>query len=186
MIPPWNHQHVLPLVLSPSESLRRDNRAPYRATVLELIDRFAINAERMRILEGFLQYRSALRDKGIHGGFQWIGGSFVEDVEQIELRTPNDIDVVSFFYPIDLNPNIYVNLFDVKNTKANFHVDASGIRLGRPLTPEIVSLVGYWYGMWAHRRDGSPKGFVEVDLTPDLDSTASEELNQRRQVRGWT
>ena len=79
-----------------------------------------------------------------------------------------------------------MNLFNVKTTKASFHVHASGIRLGTPLTPEIVRLIGYWYGMWAHRRDDSPKGFVEVDLTPDLDSTASEELNQRKQVKGWT
>ena len=186
MIPPWIHQHVLPLVLSPSESLKRDNRAPYRATLLELVDRFAINAERMKILDGFLHYRSALRDRGVQGGFQWIGDSFVENVEKIELRPPNDIDVVSFFYPIDLNPNSYMNLFDAKATMERFQVHASGIRLGRPLTPEIVKTVGYWYGMWTHRRDGSPKGFVEVDLTPDLDSTVSEELNQRKQVKGWT
>ena len=153
MIPPWNHQHVLPLVLSPSKSLRRGDRFPYRATMLDLVDRFAIYAKRMRTLDGFLQYRSALRDKGIRGGFQWIGGSFVENVEKIELRSPKDIDVVSFFYPIDLNPDNYVGLFDAKTTMERFQVHASGIRLGTPLTPEIVRMVGYWYGMWAHRRD---------------------------------
>ncbi|WP_426763559.1 DUF6932 family protein [Hafnia paralvei] len=33
---------------------------------------------------------------GLAEGFQWVDGSFTENVELIERRTPNDVDVVIF------------------------------------------------------------------------------------------
>ncbi|WP_414651656.1 DUF6932 family protein [Hafnia paralvei] len=33
---------------------------------------------------------------GLAEGFQWVDGSFTENIELIERRTPNDVDVVTF------------------------------------------------------------------------------------------
>ena len=185
MIPPWNDQHVLPPMLSASGSHLPGNRTPYRAALLELVDRFAFNAERAEILSGFLEYRSALHAAGINRGLQWIGGSFVEHIERSASRTPNDIDVVSFYYPPEPDAGGYESLFGGSQTKTKFHVHAYGMRLGLAMNPGIVKLVGYWYGMWAHRRNGSPKGFVEIDLNPGPDSTARQALCLEIQTRGW-
>ncbi len=73
--------------------------SPYVVTAGELVQRFAINASRCVILDGLLRYRAELRELGFVGGFQWLDGSFVEDVEAREDRAPKDIDVVTFAHP---------------------------------------------------------------------------------------
>lgn len=35
----------------------------------------------------------------------------------------------------------------------------------------------YWYSMWAHRRDLSWKGFIQIPLNPQLDVVAMTILN---------
>ena len=47
-------------------------------------------------MQGFLRYRNALHEHGFVDGFQWINGSFSENIEDREGRSPNDIDVVTF------------------------------------------------------------------------------------------
>ena len=46
-------------------------------------------------MAGFLSFRDALQATGLVKGFQWINGSFLENVEEVEERNPRDIDVVS-------------------------------------------------------------------------------------------
>jgi hypothetical protein len=65
----------------------------------EVVLRYGVTAERAAILTGLLDYRAALRNVGIMDGFQWLDGSFVEDVEAIRSRPPSDIDVVTFAHP---------------------------------------------------------------------------------------
>src|SRR5262245_49215124 len=69
--------------------------SPYRCTVAEVCDRFAISPARKRILDGLLKLRAELFALGIEG-FQWLDGSFVEDIEAQEGRDPGDMDVVTF------------------------------------------------------------------------------------------
>jgi hypothetical protein len=132
--------------------------------------RFGTSRERCIILDGLLRYRAALHAEGLVSGFQWIDGSFLEQVEQIEERPPNDVDVVTFFRLSAENTAEAVlarnpDLFDAAKTKVRFHVDAYVVQLDT----EAAFLVGssaYWYSVWSHRRDGSWKGFVQVDLGP--------------------
>ena len=57
-------------------------------------------------------------------------------------------------------------------------LDAYGIELERALTPKRADMIGYWHGMWSHRRqDGLWKGFLRVELNPDDDRQARQELD---------
>ena len=61
-----------------------------------------------------------------------------------------------------------------------FQMDAYGIPLGVTLTPSLVHQIGYWHGMWSHRRgDYLNKGFVRIDLNPDEDVEARCNLESR-------
>ena len=85
---------VLPPV-HPTEAGHGPNRSPYPITLQELLDRFSTSAERIDVLKGFLSYRAALHAAGIVRGFQWLDGSFMENVERLEDRPPRDMDVIS-------------------------------------------------------------------------------------------
>jgi hypothetical protein len=42
------------------------------------------------------------------------------------------------------------------------------------MQPEnLVQQTSYWYSVWAHRRNHQWKGFLEIDLSPTLDSDAT-------------
>jgi hypothetical protein len=56
---------------------------------------------RLTILDGFLQFRQRLRAAGLAVGFQWLNGSFLQDVERFEGRDPGDLDVVTFYWTDD-------------------------------------------------------------------------------------
>ena len=94
-LPQWEPSGLLP-VIDPKDPLE-NNRSPYRITLAELADRFGTTAHRQKLLLKLLDYRKALHDVGVNGGFQWINGSFVEDVENRRGRGPADIDVVTFY-----------------------------------------------------------------------------------------
>src|SRR4051812_6073428 len=57
--------------------------SPYICSVAEFCDRFGTSARRVEILNGLLDLREALFGLGV-SGFQWFGGSFVEDIEAQE------------------------------------------------------------------------------------------------------
>lgn len=94
--------------------------SPYEATSVELVSRFATSPARIGILTGLLAYRDALRAFGLHEGFQWIDGSFVERLD----REPGDIDIVTFASrPAAYDPAGRW-LFDPTATKERFSCDA--------------------------------------------------------------
>ncbi|MFM0315987.1 hypothetical protein PQR36_13945 [Paraburkholderia nemoris] len=146
----------------------------------EFATRFATSVRRAEILDGLLRYRAALRGIGILTGFQWVDGSFVEDVEQKENRAPRDIDVVTFGYsPVVADQNAYrlwfntnLALFDRNQTKHNFECDGFYIDL-RKRAELLVDDARYWFGLFSHQRDTSLwKGMVQVPLQSD-DAAAS-------------
>lgn len=96
-IPDWTAEGVLPPldVGNPTGS----NRAPYAVSLYDLVVRFGTTPERCSILDGYLRHRAALHANGYEVGFQWLDGSFMEDVETLEGRPPRDMDVVSFVHP---------------------------------------------------------------------------------------
>ncbi len=105
---------------------------------------------------------------GLDRGFQWLDGSFAENIELIESRPPNDIDVVTFYrLPEGATQQSFAprlgDLFDHDEVKRRYRVDAYWVDLATEPT-RLVERSAYWYSMWAHRRTDAWKGFLQVDL----------------------
>lgn len=180
-IPAWNSAGVLPPI-RPNAPGSSPDRSPYTVELAVLFDRFATSPERMAILDGLLRFRTDLHAAGITSGFQWLDGSFLEQVEAIEGRAPRDMDVVTFLdLPQGLDQQSLVQrhgtLFDQKHVKATYAMDAYFAVLGQPTDHWQVKNIAYWYSLWSHRRDGLWKGFVQVDLDPSQDGDARAILN---------
>ena len=109
-------------------------------SLTDLILRFNTSPERGVILDGLLRFCTALHAVGLVDGFQWPTASFLEDIETLESRPPDDVDVVSFFHlpvgrtqaaVVALNPD----LFDRRQRKATYHVDSYVQSLAAPSEP---------------------------------------------------
>lgn len=178
-IPHWTRDGVLPPVdaLSPTSPAR----SPYAVPLSELVLRFGDSPERRAILNGFLRYRALLHSTGLVDGFQWLDGSFMEDVEGNDRRAPNDIDVVTF-YRLPQNftqAQLLVPLAPIVDSvaaKSEFRVDGYLVDLGQD-AERLVRWTAYWYSIWSHRRDERWKGFVQVRLSPDEDAGARAALS---------
>ena len=95
VIPPYNQSGFLPPFQgnTPTDPAAM---APYNVPLLQVADRFGTSKERIEILKGLIAYRDELRTAGFLNGFQWLDGSFMENVEKNRSRPPGDIDVVTF------------------------------------------------------------------------------------------
>lgn len=175
VIPKWGANGVLPPVLS-GGVIGIDIRSPYETDTVKLVERFATSKERCQILLGLLEYRKALYQSEITAGFQWLNGSFMEQVEMLESRAPRDIDVVSFLDLNNLNQEALLqvsgDLFDQQQVKDRYAVDAYFIQIGIALDKGLTNRIAYWYSMWAHRRNGVWKGFLQIDFDPSKDAEA--------------
>lgn len=181
-LPAWNAAGVLPPILPGAEPTGKD-RSPYPVDLVTLQDRFATTPERESVFKGFLKFRAALHAAGIKQGFQWVNGSFTEDIERIESRPPHDVDVVTFFFlPDGMTQKEavqrFATLFDRRILKQAYMVDAFFVELGRPMTESHVARIAYWYSLWSHRRDGRWKGFVQLDLNPQEDAAARTQMTE--------
>lgn len=182
-IPDWDARGLIPPCdsVSPTSS----NRSPYRVSLRDVVLEFAVSAERVAILKGFLEYRAGLHNLGMITGCQWLDGSFFENIELLELRPPNDIDIVTFYempahssqFTLRLaGPDLFPsNLAEKLALKASLHVDVFYQDLSaKPL--RLIERSAYWYSVWSHRRDLTWKGFLEVDLAPQHDAAVLAEL----------
>lgn len=131
-------------------------------------------------MRGLLSYRSALANIGIGEGFQWLSGSFLEDIETLENRPPGDVDVVTICKrPVGLqgptlqalvhaNPAVFIPA----QAKAQFHCDAQFIDMN--LEPAvIVDYARFWFGLFSHRRNALWKGMLQVSLATPADDAAA-------------
>ncbi len=157
---------------------KREDLSPYACTVAELCDRFATSTKRKQILDGFLKFRAELFALGIQG-FQWLDGSFLEDIETRDGRDPKDIDAITFVAdpptPADLKTRVIdpqPDLWVPSQTKAKYFVDHYLVSIGS-LPVNIVEDTKYWYALFSHRRDGIWKGMLEVKLTDKADDDAA-------------
>lgn len=177
-IPSFTISGVLPPYLGPTAT---DPAAmsPYPTTLTRIANRLCASGERKVILRGLLRYRQALNGIGLSDGFQWLSGSFMEDIETIESRPPRDIDVVTFIHrpaAVANDPawllffNAHLNLFQPPAVKAAYHCDAYFIDMNTG--PEnIVNQTRYWFGLFGHRRTGLWKGLLQLPLAVSQDDT---------------
>jgi hypothetical protein len=173
-IPAWTADGVLPPINAAQPT--SVERSPYIVSLTDYVLRFSDTTERRAVLSGFLNHRAALHKVGLVEGFQWLNGSFLEQVELLEGRPPNDLDVVTFYrLPegktqrdiLDADPS----LFDHDQLKTHYRVDAYFADLGTQ-AEQLTRRSVYWYSMWSHRRNRVWKGFVQVDLAPTEDASA--------------
>lgn len=173
-IPP-SREGTIPVRHAEAAPERRDlPRAPYQATLVELIERFGSSERRNTILRGLLKVREILEASHV-SGFQWISGSFVEDGLD---REPGDVDVVTFYFAAGLVESAaLVELTDAATSKKKFDVDHYFCSLDE--APDLlVDDAVYWYELWSARRGGGRKGFLRVDLGEPL-AEALKKLEER-------
>ena len=134
--------------------------------------------ERRQIFRGLLGYRKALANVGLTSGVQWLCGSFTEQIEVLESRHPNDVDVVTFVHrpaPCVNNPAAWAGFFAAHQhlllpqmVKQNFHCDAQMVDLSTPVL-NVVNLTRFWFGLFSHRRNRLWKGILQVPLPVSQD-----------------
>lgn len=184
-IPDFDHNQVLPPHLG--DPRQPDELSPFPATSKEVCAKLATSAERKSILQGWLVFRRRLTQLNITDGFQWLDGSFLEDIEAAESRPPKDLDVLTFFaLPAGMTSNDFVaqvepvlpEFFDRDLSKATFHLDHFPVNLATPGI-ELVDLTRYWTGLFSHRRNGVWKGMLRIELnTAASDTEAAQILNE--------
>lgn len=171
-IPHWNSIGLLPPI-DPDRPAARD-RSPYRVSLSDVVQRFATSPERCRILSGLIAYRAALHGIGASAGFQWLDGSFMENVERIEDRPPRDLDVVTFANTAAVVPGpAATQVFDHESVKTRYSMDGYVVDLDGLSPRELTEWSTYWYSMWSHRRNQAWKGYLQVDLSPTEDARAA-------------
>ena len=180
-IPAWNAQGILPPI--DPDAPTSGNRSPYRVSLVDFVLRFGNTESRRRILDGLLGFRSALQTMGLISGFQWIDGSFLENIEVLEERDPRDVDVVTFFrMPDGMNQESLLQaspqLFDQRAAKERYCVDAYFVQLNAGAPESLVDQSIYWTSVWSHRRSGQWKGYVHLDLAPGDDKAARSNLTR--------
>jgi len=180
-IPDFDDNSVLP----PHRGDPRDpsDVSPYPCTSLELCQRFSTSPDRREMLENLLTFRERIRSCGITQGYQWLDGSFLEDVETRENRAPNDLDVLTLYWGYDLDFQRQVfqrfpEFADRNLAKDNFQLDHFPVDIGYS-SETTVELVRYWIQLFSHNRDGIWKGMLRIDL-----DTPKEDRNGLAYVRG--
>jgi hypothetical protein len=176
MIPAFSSAGVLPPFIG--HAADPGPRSPYGVSVRDVVERFATSPMRCSILRGWLRHRAGLHSLGFVDGFQWLDGSFCE---QLAAREPNDLDVVTFYVQppmVDMRSVAVAHrsLFFSADTKRHHLCDAYFVALhdGKYAEPRTLS---YWFSLFSHRRDDLTwKGILQVPLAPEDDADATNAL----------
>ena len=178
-IPKFDHNLVLPPHLG--DPTLPNHLSPYPCTTLDLCERLGTTPERRRILGGFLSFRERLQTEGLMTGFQWLDGSFLEDIELRDGRPPRDLDVVTVYWGYDLafQTALLSKFPEVANpvlAKAKYSLDHYPFDAG--YRPEVtLEKTRYWISLFSHNRSGVWKGMLRIQLnTPAEDAAARQEL----------
>lgn len=174
MIPAFNHSHVLPPFLG-AGPMSASDISPYVVSMHDVSRTFAHLPGRARLLKGLLDYRADLAALGFRRGFQWLDGSFTEDVEAHEHRAPNDVDLVTFAYSphgldsrqiaqlLQANPDLFI----APRARVKYGCDAYMVPLDK-LPENLVKRTSYYFGLFSHRRsDQVWKGLLQIPLVSD-------------------
>lgn len=178
-VPDFDHNGVIPPHLGNPAVLA--DLSPFPSTSVELCEALGMTPERRAILQGLLNLRHLLRHVGLGQGFQWLDGSFMEDVEHAQNRAPGDIDVVTFVaYPLNaafLQPGAPgAVLSDHAGVKNQFNVDHFVVNLIWP-GDVIVEYTRYWAGLFSHSKaTGVWKGMLRLELDAAADDAAAAQI----------
>ena len=174
-IPDFDHNLVLPPHLG--DPTISSDLSPYPVSTVDLCEKLATSDPRRAILRGFLNFRERLHTEGLHVGFQWIDGSFLENIETSEGRPPRDIDVVTFYWGYDHTFQTslraaFPEFSQPSLAKANFSVDHYPVDAG--FSPSFtIESTRYWSQLFSHNRDAVWKGMLTIPLnTPSEDAAA--------------
>lgn len=166
MIPAFNHNNVIPPHLGNPTQI--SDVSPYECGIVEFCKHFATSSERIEILKGFVSFRMQMIENGIIHGYQWIDGSFSENIEESECRNPNDIDVVTFskgltpeFY--NILKSSFPEFVSPAESKSKYKVDHYTVPFD--INPEFtVEYTRYWCQLFSHNRNGIWKGMLKLPL----------------------
>src|SRR5690625_2378032 len=179
-IPDFDHNLVLPPHIG--DPRNHADLSPYPCTTVDLCRKFATSPERREILTKFLDFRERLSSAGLTQGFQWLDGSFVEDIETQEKRAPRDLDVVTFYWGYDMTFQHKLNteipeFFNPTLAKAMFSLDHYPVDAS--YSPVLtVESTRYWAQLFSHNRLGVWKGMLKIALnTPADDFDARQTLS---------
>ena len=164
-------------------------RSPYLVSLLALTARLGNTEARRSLLQGLLDFRAGLHVAGLTHGFQWIDGSFAENIEEMAERPPNDIDVVTFFHIPDGHTQgsllqDFPNLFIPEKAKDRYGIDAYFVPLNQIPVESVIEYTAYWHSLWSHTREGLWKGYLQVDLSDADDAAARVDLEQATDEEG--
>jgi hypothetical protein len=119
---------------------------------------------------------------GVPIGFQWIDGSFVENIEKLEGRPPGDMDVVTFFGGLDfaqqgILDTSFPEFFNPVLAKTRYSLDHYAVDCTyNPL--DTVEHTRYWIQLFTHNRRGVWKGILNVPINTVVeDNDALNYLN---------
>lgn len=178
-IPDFDHNLVLPPHLG--DPVNSGQLSPYPCTTLDLCERFGMTAERREILCKFLDFRERLRGEGLTTGFQWLDGSFLEDVETRESRPPKDLDVVTVYWGYDraFQTGLIARFREFSSprlSKAAYSLDH--YNFDASFDPAVtLEQTRYWILLFSHNRQGVWKGMLRIELnTPNEDALARQHL----------
>ena len=180
-LPSWDATGVMPP--NNPDDPAGNARSPYVVSLLQLAATLGSSKPRQQLLLGLLDFRAALHGAALNQGFQWVDGSFVENIEETEDRPPNDIDVVTFFHiPDGLSQESllqsFPGLFDPRQSKDSYGIDGYFVPLNQTTVENIIERTAYWYSLWSHTRAGLWKGFLQVGLHDSEDAAARATLEQ--------
>ena len=136
-IPDFDHNHVIPPHLgNPSKG---GDISPFECTTLELCQKFSTSKERIEILQKFLDFRKRTVNSGVKVGFQWLDGSFLENIEKSEGRNQKSEiwnQLYTIHYQLSIINEINITCKNVtKDTTFNFKYEIQNL----PAIVEISS-----------------------------------------------
>ncbi len=180
MIPDFDHNHVIPPHLgNPTLPF---HVSPYDCSIIDVCRKFAISKRRILILKNFIEFRKKMNDLDITHGFQWLDGSFMENIEVSQQREPNDLDLITFLDLSKINNigfllNNFEDFFSPNLSKMNYLLDHYHVDFSyNPLY--TIEQTRYWYQLFSHNRNGIWKGILQLSLnTPNEDEYALDYLN---------
>lgn len=167
IIPEFDHNHVLPPHVG--NPTNRNHVSPYLCSIEEFCERFGTTKKRLKILIGFLEFRLEIYKLELIGAFQWLDGSFTENIETSENRSPNDIDVITLFKDfhnidtINILETTFPEFTSSNSSKEKYFVDHYPFPYADD-PDTTVEMTRYWIQLFSHNRLGVWKGMLKLEF----------------------